>query len=67
MNTVIALFRKPSHLRQFSPCINKQHSNIKFSVEAEEAGAISLLNFKIYRENEKFASSIYRKAIYTKS
>ena len=38
--------------------MNKQHPKIKFSAEAN--GALPFLDVKIYKENGKFVTTVYR-------
>ena len=45
----------------FLEYINKKHKNIKFSIETELDGSPSFLDVKIFRENEKFVTSVFRK------
>ena len=59
------LFKKPKHTQQFAEYMNKQHSNIRFSVEAEKNGALPFLDINIQRENGKFVSSVYRKETFS--
>ena len=40
---------------------NKKHKNIKFSIETELNGSLSFLDVKMFRENEKFVTSVFRK------
>ena len=37
------------------------HLNIKFSIEKEEDGCLPFLDVNIFRENDKFATNVYRK------
>ena len=59
----IVVFGKPEHLQQFAAYMTKQHPNIIFEVAAENNGAFPFLDIKIYRENEMFATSVYRKKL----
>ena len=58
---IFALFGKPEHAQFFVEYINKKHKNIKFSIETELNGSLSFLDVKIFRENEKFVTSVFRK------
>ena len=43
----------------FVQYIIKKHKNIKFSSKIELNGSLSFLDVKIFRENEKFVTSLY--------
>ena len=61
VDDIFVLFIKPEHALLFLEYINKKHKNIKFSIETELNGSLSFLDFKIFRENEKFVTSVFRK------
>ena len=61
VDDIFVLFNKPEHAQFFLEYINKKHKNIKFSIETELNGSLSFLDVKIFRENEKFVTSIFRK------
>ena len=58
---MIFLFDKPKHAQFFLKNIDKKHKNIKFSIETELNGSLSFLDAKIFREDERFATSAFRK------
>ena len=45
--------------------MNKRHKNIKFSFETEKDNSFSFLDIKIYREKDKFTTSVFRKGTFT--
>ena len=55
------MFNKPEHAQFFLEYINKKHKNIKFSIETDLNGSLSFLDIKIFRENERFVTSVFRK------
>ena len=55
------LFRTKYHVKKFKNYLNKQHKNIKFTLEIEENGSLSFLDIPITRENNKLVTSVYRK------
>ena len=65
VDDITVLFKKYEHFQQFATYVNKQHSNIRFSMEAEKNGALPFLDIKIYWEKGKFVSSVNRKEIFT--
>ena len=61
VHDIFVLFNKPERAQFFLEYINKKHKNIKFSIETELNGSLSFLDVKIFRENEKFVASVFRK------
>ena len=61
MDDIFVLFNKPEHAQFFLEYINKKHKNMKFSIETEINQSLSFLDVKIFRENGKFITSIFRK------
>lgn len=61
VDDIIVLFKKHEHFQQFAANVNKWHSNIRFSIEAEKYSALPFLDIKIYWEKENFVSSVNRK------
>ena len=55
------LFQTKDHVEKFKNSLNKQHKNIKFTSEIQENGSLSFLDITLTRENNKFATSVYRK------
>ena len=55
------LFRTKDHVEKFKNYLNKQHKNIKLTLEIEQNGSLSFLDVTITRENNKFVTSVYRK------
>ena len=41
--------------------MNKKHKNTTFSIETEANGSLSFLDVKIFCENHKFRTSVFRK------
>ena len=58
-DTVLS-FSSELHVTKFLNYINSKHRNIKFTVEREE-NSLSFLDIKIFRDNGKFQTSVYRK------
>ena len=45
--------------------MNKRHKNMTFSIETETNGSLSFLDVKIFRENHKFVTSVFRKETFS--
>ena len=54
------IFGKLEQLQRRSAYMNKQHLNIKFSIEATTNGILPFLDTKMYKEIGKFVTSVYR-------
>ena len=65
VDDIFVLFESPdspqSHLEYMSP----KHQNINFTVEYGNIGSLLFLDVKICRKNGKFATSVYRKPIFS--
>ena len=57
---IFVLFNKPEHAQFFLEYINKKHKNMKFSIKTEINGPLSFVDVKIFRENDKFVTSVFR-------
>ena len=67
MDDIFVLFNKPEHGQFFLESMNKKHKNMKFSIETEINGPLSFLDVKIFQENDKFVTSVFRKTYIQKS
>ena len=59
------LFHNSSQIPQFLHYMNQQHPNIKFTSETEDNNQISFLDINIVKEQNSFATSVYRKKTFT--
>ena len=59
------LFRSKDHDEKFRNYLNKQHKNIKLTLEIEENGLLLFLDIKINHENNKFVTSVYHKPTFS--
>ena len=55
------LFDKPEHVQFLIEYINKKDKNMKFLIEIEIYGSLSPLDVKVFRENDNFVTSVFRK------
>ena len=60
VDDIFVTFNSYSQLLKFVDYMNHQHPNIKFSFEVEKKN-FSFLDVKIFRENNKFTTSVFRK------
>ena len=58
---IFVQFNKPEDVQLFLEYINKKHKNMKFSIETEINQSLSFLDMKIFPENDKFVTSVFRK------
>ena len=65
MGDIFVLFNKQELAQFFLEYINKKHKNMKFSIETEINGSFSFLDVKIFQENDKFVTSVFRKETFS--
>ena len=65
IDDIFVLLSSPDHADKFREYLSSNHPNIKFSLEKEKDGCLPLLDVNIFRENDKFTSTIYRKKTFS--
>ena len=65
VNDFFVLFTSPEHLEDFWNFLNGWHANMAFTIENEKQNRISFLEIQIIREDKKFTTSVYQKAIFS--
>ena len=65
MDDTIVAFHSPDHIELFLNYINRQHINIKFTVEKENNNSLPFLDTIIKKQNDSIKLSVYRKPTYT--
>ena len=65
VDDIFALFSSPDYADKFKEYLSSKHHNINFSIEKEKDGCLSFLDVNIFRENDKFATNVYRKKTYS--
>ena len=65
VDNAFLLFSSELHVTKFLNYMNSKHRNIKFTVEREENDSLSFLDIKIFRDNGKFQTSVYRKPTFS--
>ena len=59
------LFENENQIEKFKEYLNNKHKNIKFTVDSESNNSLSFLDVKITKQNNKFVTSLFRKATFT--
>ena len=65
VDDIFVFFNKPEHAQFFFEYMNKKHKNMKFSIETEKNGSLSVLDVKTFRENDKFVTIVFRKETFS--
>ena len=65
IDDIFVLFSSPDHADKFREYLLSKHPNIKFSIQKEEDGRLPFLDINISRENDKFATNVYRKKTFS--
>ena len=61
MDDTFTLFRHVDHIPEFLKYLNSKHNSISFTCEVEEVGKLAFLDCCVQRQNNEFATSVYRK------
>ena len=59
------LITNEQHAHMFLQYLNNQHVNITFTLECETNNALSFLDVKVSRENNRFITSVFRKETFS--
>ena len=65
VDDIFVLFESSESANSFRKYMSSKHQNINFTVEKENVGSLSILDFKICRKNGKFVTSVYRKPTFS--
>ena len=65
IDDIFVLFYSPDHADKFREYLSFKHPNIKFSIQKEEDCRLPFLDINIFRENDKFATNVYRKKTFS--
>ena len=65
VDDVFAPFPPPDHADKFKEYLSSKNPNIIFSIKKEKDGCLPFLGVNILRENEKFATNVYRKKTFS--
>ena len=66
VDDIFALFSSPDHADKFNEYLSSKHPNLNFSIEKEKDSCLPFLDVNIFRENEKFATNVYRKKTFSR-
>ena len=61
INDIFVQFSTADHGDKFREYLSSKNRNIKLSIAKEEDGCLPFLDINIFRENDKFATNVYRK------
>ena len=62
---LLTYLHSPDQVDKFKEYLSSKHPNINFFIEKEKDGCSPVLDVNIFCENEKFATNIYRKKIFS--
>ena len=65
VDDIFVTFSSPAHVALFFNYLNSRHSNISFTHENEINNTLAYLDLSIYRKNNRFVTSIYRKPTFS--
>ena len=65
VDDTFVLFRNEYDANCFLDFANLRHSNIKFTIEKEESNKLSFLDIQIFRDNNVFNTTVFRKNTFT--
>ena len=64
VDKIFGLFKGPERVKPFADYMNSKHINI-FSFKTEKNDQMSFLDVKVFRENGKFMTNVYRKETFS--
>ena len=65
VDDVFATLDKPNNEKVILEYLNKQHPNIKFTIEKEEKNSLPFLDTRIIRNVDKYVTTVYHKKTFT--
>ena len=65
IDDIFVLFRSSDHADKFREYFSSKHPNLKFSLEKEEGGCLPFVDINVFRENDIFATNVYRKKTFS--
>ena len=61
VDDIFVLLRSNDHVARLSTYFSSKHPNIRFTFEAEKNNRLPFLDVDVYRENDKFSTTVHRK------
>jgi hypothetical protein len=65
IDDTFVLFKSEAHIEMFLQYLNTRHPNIRFTFESEHNNRLNFLDVCVFRSNNKFHTSVYRKPSFT--
>ena len=65
MDDIFVLFSSSDHADKFREYLSSKHPSIKSSIEKKEDGCSIIFDINVFRENNKFATNVYRKKTFS--
>ena len=59
------IFSNPDHKEHFFEYLNSRHPNFKFTMETERNNSLPFLDLRIFRQNNKLVTTVYRKPTFS--
>ena len=61
VDDIFVLLRSKEHIAKLAQYMSSQHPNIRFTFEEENNNTLAFLDVNVYREAERFSSTVHRK------
>ena len=65
INDIFVLVSRSDHADKCREYFSSKHPDIKFSIEKEEDSCLPFFDINFFRENDKFATNVYRKKTFS--
>ena len=65
VDDIFVLLRSKEHIEMLSNYLSSKHPNIRFTFEEEKNDTLAFLDVNVYRDADKFSSSVHRKETFS--
>ena len=65
VDDIFVLLKSENYLNNLLFYLNSKHPNIRFTIEIEEGRSLAFLEIDVYRDNNKFETSVHPKLTYS--